>query len=95
MAAHFAERRTLVSGIGSREDLRGQLLTSRRLTQRCHDGNHDGVLDIIGRDTCLCNTKTWATEGDYTPKGLYEYYQIMGNTIYIAYYPEGNRWDTS
>ena len=40
----------------------------------------------IGRDDCLCNSKIWADEGDYTPDGLYEYYRVVGNTIYNAFF---------
>ncbi len=43
-------------------------------------------LDTVGRDDCLCNSKIWAVEGDYTPAGLYEYYRVVGNTIYNAFF---------
>ncbi|MDF0672738.1 MAG: hypothetical protein P0120_00140 [Nitrospira sp.] len=62
------------------------LSSEARLPKRCYDENpSDGILDTIGRDDCLCNSKIWATEGDYTPSRLYEYYRVIGNTIYNAF----------
>jgi hypothetical protein len=87
MAAHVASDARWFQALAHVKISGANLLTSEaRLPKRCHDGNHDGVLDIIGRDACLCNAKTWATEGDYTPNRLYEYYRIIGNTIYNAFY---------
>lgn len=61
------------------------LSSEARLPKRCFDENGDGILDTVGRDDCLCNSKTWADAG-YTPAGLYEYYRLVGNTIYNAFF---------
>jgi plastocyanin len=63
-----------------------------RLPNRCYDGDGDGVLDIITdprgqTDRCLCNSRTWAqAEPEYTPAGLYEYYRVVGNTVFNAFF---------
>ena len=63
------------------------LLTSEaRLPKRCYDGDEDGDLDVIGQDSCLCNSEIWAVDDDYTPEGLYEYYRVVGNAIYNAFF---------
>lgn len=61
------------------------LSSEARLPKGCFDGNGDGVLDTVGRDDCLCNSKTWADAG-YIPDGLCEYYRVVGNTIYNAFF---------
>jgi len=72
---------------------RAHFITSEaRLPNNCYDGDGDGVLDIItsprGRtDPCLCNSRTWAkAEPAYTPAGLYEYYRVVGNTVFHAFF---------
>jgi hypothetical protein len=62
------------------------LSSEARLPNRCYDKlPADGMLDTIGRDACLCNAQTWANAG-YTPEKLYEYYRVVGNAIYNAFY---------
>jgi hypothetical protein len=61
------------------------LSSEARLPKRCYDGDGDGVLDTIGGDDCLCNSKIWADAG-YTPLLLYEYYRLVENSIYNAFY---------
>lgn len=87
LAAHVASDSRWFQAL-AHVKISGANLTSSeaRLPKRCYDGNLDGILDTIGRDDCLCNSKIWATEGDYTPNGLYEYYRVVGNTIYNAFF---------
>jgi hypothetical protein len=69
------------------------LITSEaRLPKRCYNEGepHDNVLDSILKsngelDDCICNSQVWAAAG-YTPGGLYEYYRVVGNAIYNAFY---------
>jgi hypothetical protein len=66
------------------------LSSEARLPKRCLDNPSDGVLDVITKtngllDYCHCNSKIWADAG-YTPDGLYEYYRVVENTIYNAFY---------
>jgi hypothetical protein len=66
------------------------LSSEARLPKRCLDNPSDGVLDVITKtngllDYCHCNSKIWADAG-YTPDGLYEYYRVVGNTIYNAFF---------
>ncbi len=44
----------------------------------------DGVLDTVGTDQCVCNTKLWAEAG-YTPDELYEFYAGVEDTITQAF----------
>ncbi len=87
MAAHVASDSRWFQALAHVKISGSNLLSSEaRLPKRCYDGNGDGVLDTVGRDDCLCNSKTWAEEADYTPDGLYQYYRVVGNTIYNAFY---------
>jgi hypothetical protein len=87
LAAHVASDSRWFQALAHVKISGANLLSSEaRLPKRCYDGNLDGILDTIGRDECLCNSKIWATEGDYTPNGLYEYYRVIGNTIYNAFF---------
>lgn len=86
MATHVASDSRWFQALAHVKISGTNLLSSEaRLPKRCYDGNGDGVLDTIGRDDCLCNSKIWADEGDYTPAGLYQYYRVVGNTIYNAF----------
>lgn len=73
------------------------LSSEARLPKRCYDSDDgdddngdgildgDGTLDTIGTDPCICNPQVWANAG-YTPAGLHEYYRVVENTIYNAFY---------
>lgn len=66
------------------------LSSEARLPKRCSDGDGDGKLDTAtkangGTDPCICNSRRWADAG-YTPAKLYEYYRVVGNAIYNAFY---------
>jgi hypothetical protein len=86
LAAHVASDSRWFQALAHVKISGANLLSSEaRLPKRCYDGDNDGVLDTIGRDDCLCNTKIWV-DANYTPSGLYEYYRVVGNTIYNAFF---------
>ena len=86
LAAHVASDSRWFQALAHVKVSGANLLSSEaRLPKRCYDGLGDGVLDTVGRDNCLCNSKIWADAG-YTPEGLYEYYRVVGNAIYNAFF---------
>ena len=87
LAAHVATDSRWFQALAHVKVSGANLISSEaRLPKRCYDGDGDGILDTIGHDECLCNPKIWANEGNYTPAGLYEYYRVIGNTIYNAFF---------
>lgn len=86
MAAHVASDSRWFQALAHMKISGANLLSSEaRLPKRCYDGEPDGVLDTIGQDDCLCNSKIWA-DANYTPDGLYEYYRVVSNALYNAFY---------
>lgn len=67
------------------------LSSEARLPKRCYDGDDADIkLDTATKtdgtlDYCVCNSKRWAEAG-YTPAKLYEFYRVVGNAIYNAFY---------
>jgi hypothetical protein len=40
-----------------------------------------GAGDPLQLDSCICNPQVWATEGGYTPGGLYEFYRQQADLL--------------